>query len=105
MIAAAILVAGSSHSADLTIKPGVGMQVFDPGRIAPEIAVEPRLDPETPFYVAWTVELGNENDEGPTDQIRQSGARPWLRAVFHTPEPIATTSTVSKRSSKHSPPR
>jgi hypothetical protein len=53
------------------------------------LANEPKLGEEGAFFLAWTVPLDDTADFDSIDDVRRAGAKPWIRVVFRTPQPIA----------------
>jgi len=53
------------------------------------LASEPRLGDDDGFFLAWTVPLDGTAEVDSIDDVRRAGAKPWLRVVFRTPQPIA----------------
>jgi hypothetical protein len=53
------------------------------------LATEPKLSDEAAFFVAWTLPLDGTADLQFIDKVRRAGAKPWIRVVFRTPQPIA----------------
>lgn len=68
-----------------------------PSEIANLLKQIARLEPGSPFHVAWDVPLDSlQNTAGPSAEelqaLRQAGATPWLSLVFRTPAPLAQNS-------------
>jgi len=66
-----------------------GVRFDDPARIAAAIASAPRLGDDDVLFISWTVSLDGTADPAPAAEIRAAGAKPWIRAEFRTPQPIA----------------
>jgi len=67
-----------------------GVRVGDPARVLHELELKPRLGDNDVLFVSWTSPLDGTADVVAIDAVRQTGATPWLRVVFRTPQPITT---------------
>ena len=66
-----------------------GIRVDDPAPVLSVFSRKPRLENEDLFFVSWNVALDGTADPTPISAVRATGATPWLRAIFRTPQPIA----------------
>jgi len=79
---------GGAYGADLPCTVCAGVQAGDLTIVLDELVNEPKLGDDDVFFLAWTVPLDGTADVGTIDAIRRTGAMPWLRVVFQTPQPI-----------------
>jgi hypothetical protein len=66
-----------------------GIRVDDPTPVLSVLSREPGLENEELLFVSWTVALDGSANPGLISAVRASGATPWVRAVFRTPQPVA----------------
>jgi len=83
------LLPGVVLGATLPCSVCAGVRVDDPAGIAGTIADASRLGDEDVLFVSWNVPLDGTADPASVAEIRTAGARPWIRAEFKTPQPIA----------------
>jgi hypothetical protein len=80
---------GGSSGADLPCSVCAGVRIADPAVAVDALANEPKLGDDDAFFLAWTMPLDGTADVDFIDRVRRTGAKPWLRVVFRTPQPIA----------------
>ncbi|MCW8985678.1 MAG: hypothetical protein OQK55_10070, partial [Thermoanaerobaculales bacterium] len=80
---------GSASGSDLPCSVCAGVRVGDPAVALNALANEPGLGDDDALFLAWTVPLDGTANVDSTDIVRRTGAKPWLRVVFRTPQPIA----------------
>ena len=66
-----------------------GIRLEDSTRVLSVLSSEPRLENEDLLFVSWPVALDGSADPALISAVRATGAIPWLRAVFRTPQPVA----------------
>ncbi len=76
--------------ADLPCTVCSGIRVDNPTAALHGLGLDPKLGDDEVFFLAWTVSLERPIGELPFDSVRRTGATPWLRVVFRTPQPITT---------------
>ena len=84
-----VLLPGVVLGATLPCSVCAGVRVDDPAHIAAAIAGGTRLGDDDALFISWTVPLDGTADPAPAAEIRAAGAKPWIRAEFRTPQPIA----------------
>jgi len=80
---------GAVFGSTLPCSVCAGVRVDDPARITAAIADAPHLGEDDVLFVSWTVPLDGTANPTPATAIRAAGAKPWIRAEFKTPQPIA----------------
>ena len=80
---------GGSSGTDLPCSVCAGVRCADPTVTLDALATEPKLGEHAAFFVAWTLPLDGTADLQFIDKVRRAGAKPWIRVVFRTPQPIA----------------
>ena len=80
---------GGAFGADLPCSVCAGLRCADPTVALDGLANEPKLGDDDAFFLAWTVALDGTADFDSIDNVRRTGAKPWMRVVFRTPQPIA----------------
>ncbi len=79
---------GGAFGADLPCSVCAGVRCSDPTVALDGLTIEPKLGDGDAFFVAWTVPLDGTADYDSINDVRRAGAKPWLRVVFRTPQPI-----------------
>jgi hypothetical protein len=79
---------GGVFGADLPCTVCAGVQAGDLTTVLDALVNEPKLGGDDVFFLAWTVPLDGTADVGSIDAMRRTGATPWLRVVFRTPQPV-----------------
>ncbi len=80
---------GGASGADLPCTVCAGVQVGDLTTSLEWLANAPKIGEDDTLFLAWTVRLDGTEDMDSIDVVRRAGAKPWMRAVFRTPQPIA----------------
>ncbi len=80
---------GGASGADLPCSVCAGVRCADPTVALDALATEPKLGDEDIFFLAWNVALDGTADYDFINNVRRAGAKPWLRVIFRTPQPIA----------------
>ena len=81
--------AGGASGADLPCSVCAGVRCADPTVALDPLATEPKLGNDDAFFLAWTVPLDGTADSDAIENVRRAGAKPWMRVVLRTPQPIA----------------
>ncbi len=80
---------GAAYGADLPCSVCAGVRYQDPSVALDALVYEPKLVDEDALFLAWTVPLDGTADIASIEKVRRTGAKPWMRVVFRTPQPIA----------------
>ena len=80
---------GGAFGADLPCSVCAGVRCADPTVALDGLAIEPKLGDDDAFFLAWTVALDGTANIDSIDNVRGVGAKPWMRVIFRTPQPIA----------------
>ena len=80
---------GGASGADLPCTVCAGVQAVDLTTALEGLANAPIIGEDDTFFLAWTVPLDGTAETDSIDNVRGAGAKPWMRAVFRTPQPIA----------------
>jgi len=88
-IAAHFIGTGGASGADLPCSVCAGVRCADPEDALDALTAEPKLGDDDSFFLAWTVPLDGTADPDSIDNVLRAGAKPWMRVVFRTPQPIA----------------
>ena len=79
---------GGAFGVDLPCSVCAGVRCADPTVALDGLANEPKLDDDDAFFLAWTVPLDGTANIDSIDNVRGVGAKPWMRVIFRTPQPI-----------------
>jgi hypothetical protein len=83
-----LLAAGFAGASDLTGRIAAGILVEDPAGVISQLDAAPGLGDDELVFVAWTVLLDGSADPLDLENVRSTGAHPWVRVVFRTPAPV-----------------
>ncbi len=81
-------VAPAAQAVTPACSPCAGIRTGDPASLLPQLQEAPRIDEDSTFFVAWSVELTETATAAPARQIVASGATPLLGLEFRTPAPL-----------------
>jgi hypothetical protein len=84
-----VLGAATASATDLPCTICFGVRVDDPAEAVEALKGAPELSDGDSFFVAWSVSLEEPVDTAIFSTAREAGATPWVRAVFHSPQPLA----------------